>query len=120
MAIEPMNTQEAVLTNTSPTTGGPRSNVLALKHEHHNGSAAIRMLRQSDGHEVGAVGYQNGSGGFYLDGAAFLAATAPYDPDTGALTGTPAPAKLILGQEGYYGGVMRTTARVLIDTDWSI
>lgn len=113
-------TRESSLVNSSASTGGPRSNVLALKHTHANGSAAIRFLRQSDGKEVGAVGYQNGSGGFFLDGAAFLSATAPYDPDTGALTGTPAPSRLILGQEGYYLGAQKFAARLLFDTDWSM
>lgn len=93
-----------------------RANVLGIRHTDVNGSSAIRLLRASDGAEVGAIGYQNGTGSFYLDSATFIAATQPYyfnAPDD-------RPMRLILGQEGLYDGVKRNVARFEATRDWEI
>lgn len=109
---------EITVRNTSDALTVPETNVLSLYHSSSHGSCATRFLRQSDGAEMGACGYQNGTGDFYLDKAVYLSASMPYEsvgePDTLQ------PAKLILGQEGYYNGVMQLRARFICDNDWSM
>jgi hypothetical protein len=109
---------EVTLKNTATTHDYIRANVLSLYHGNTIGSCAMRFLRQSDGSETGAVGYQNGSTGFYLEGASFLAASQPYI--NGLTSNSLPPSKLILGQEGAYNGAYTTSARFLADTDWSM
>lgn len=109
---------EITLRNKSIGLGVVGANVLSLYHSAPYGSCATRFLRASDGAEMGACGYQNGVGDSYLDGAVYLSASMPYEsvgePDTLQ------PAKLILGQEGYYNGVMQLRARFICDNDWSM
>lgn len=109
---------EHLLESDDYYTNGTSANVLALRHKSANGASAVRFLLASDGGEVGACGYVNGTG-TYLSGSAYLAGSVPYPLD-GSTVSSGDPAGVILGQEGFYAAAMRRVARVYCKPDWTI
>ncbi|MDV4026217.1 hypothetical protein CMT52_17945 [Elizabethkingia anophelis] len=111
----------------SAATGGQayRANVLSIRHKAPNGSSAIRFLRSSDGSEVGAVGFQNGNGSFFLDNSMFISASTPYNGNNGTGEGQlpfENPPQLIFGQEGTLDNSagLEFNARMLCERNWNI